>query len=129
MNNMIKGLGVDATSVQRCLNKEEHFVKKFFHSDEYEHWKELQSSAPAIRAQFLASRFAVKEAYAKARGTGFCADVIPCEINTVKDKSGKPEVRLYGRTLASHPQGCAVHVSITHEDALAIAVVIIEKES
>ncbi len=126
---MIMGLGVDATSVQRCLNKEEHFVKRFFHSEEYEHWKALESSAPEIRAQFLASRFAVKEAYAKARGTGFCTDVIPCEINTITDSAGKPGIRLYGRTLESHPQGCSIHVSITHEKALAIAVVIIEKEN
>lgn len=126
---MIYGLGVDATSIQRCLNKDEHFVKKYFHGDEYERWKELEVSSPGLRAQFLASRFAVKEAYAKARGTGFCADVVPCEINTVTDRDGKPEVRLFGKTLASHPAGCTVHVSVTHEDTLAIAVVIIEKES
>jgi len=125
---MIVGLGIDASAVERCLNKGEHFVKKFFHPDEYERWKSMEESAPEIRAQFLASRFAVKEAYAKARGTGFCAQVVPCEINTVTDSLGKPQVRLSGATLESHPQGCSIHVSITHEKPLAIAVVIIEKE-
>ncbi len=125
---MITGLGIDATSVERCLDKGEHFVKKYFHPDEYERWKSLETAAPGIRAQFLASRFAVKEAYAKARGTGFCESVVPCEINTVTDSLGKPRIELCGATLEGHPEGCTVHVSLTHEKPLAIAVVILEKE-
>ncbi len=122
---MILGLGIDSTSIERCLNKEEHFVRKYFHSDEYKTWSTLSGSE--IKAQFLSSRFAVKEAYAKARGTGFCENVVPSEINTVSGSNGKPEIQLCGRTLQTHPQNTKIHVSITHEKPLSTAIVIIEE--
>lgn len=125
---MICGIGIDATSIDRTGRLNAHAVEKIFHPLEVEQYRSLADAAQSVRNQFLASRFAVKEAYAKARGTGFTEDIIPSEICTLKDKNGRPFVRLYGRTLEHHPEDEKIHVSITHQEPLALAVVILEKE-
>ncbi|MCF0237891.1 MAG: holo-ACP synthase, partial [Sphaerochaetaceae bacterium] len=122
---MILGLGVDAVSIERVKKLSNHTLEKIFNPAELEEYKTLENAQEDIKAQYLASRFAVKEAYAKARGTGFCDIVIPNEILTVKESDGRPEVILCGKTLDNAPMA-AIHVSITHEAPLAIATVILE---
>ena len=99
-----------------------------FSASELEEYAALENAHEDIRAQFLASRFAVKEAYAKARGTGFNADVVPNEISTLKEEDGRPYVQLSGKTLDNAPH-CVIHLTITHEEPLAIAMVILESDS
>ena len=125
---MICGIGIDAASIERAGRLDRHAVEKIFHPLEVERYSALENAAQSVRSQFLASRFAVKEAYAKARGTGFCENVIPCEICTTEDENGKPEVHLYGRTAQHHPANQIIHVTITHQKPLALAVVILEQE-
>lgn len=123
---MIIGTGIDAVNIQRAKRLDNAFVQRYFSPEEIREYEGLKSSHEDVRAQFLASRFAVKEAYAKACGTGFCENVVPSEISTVKDKNGKPMIELAGRTLKSSKKA-TVHLSITHEDPLAIAMVILEE--
>ena len=125
---MICGLGIDAASIERTGRLDEHAVSRIFHPEEVEQYKQLGSAVKSVRDQFLASRFAVKEAYAKARGLGFASTIVPCEICTCKDENGKPYVKLEGKTLENHPKDQVIHVSITHQEPLAIAIVILEKE-
>lgn len=124
---MILGIGVDAVSIERAGRLEGRVLEKMFHENELAEYKALENAHDDIKAQFLASRFAVKEAYAKARGTGFCDIVIPNEICTRKEEGGCPCVVLYGKTLDNAPKA-AVHLSITHEKPLAIAMVVLETE-
>ena len=63
---MICGIGIDAASIERCSRLDDHAVSRIFHPEEVEQYKSLASAVSGIRGQFLASRFAVKEAYAKA---------------------------------------------------------------
>lgn len=123
---MILGIGVDAVSIERASRLGNAFTKRWFSPSENDELAALSDAALEIRAQFIASRFAVKEAYAKARGTGFCQNVVPSEISVSKDGNGKPCVVLSGRT-AEGTQGQRVNVSITHEAPLAIAFVTIEE--
>lgn len=124
---MILGIGVDAVSIERAGKLSGRTLEKIFNETELEEYKDLETAHPDIKAQFLASRFAVKEAYAKARGTGFCDIVVPNEIRTAKEEDGRPCVVLCGKTLDNAPKA-AVHLSITHEKPLAIAMVVLESE-
>ena len=124
---MILGIGVDAVSIERAGKLSGRTLEKMFNEAELEEYKALEAAHPDIKAQFLASRFAVKEAYAKARGTGFCDIVVPNEIRTAKEEDGRPCVVLCGKTLDNAPRA-AVHLSITHEKPLAIAMVVLESE-
>ena len=125
---MICGIGLDAASIERTGRLDEHAVNRIFHPSEVARYKELASAAKGVRDQFLASRFAVKEAYAKARGLGFCDVIVPNEICTCEDKLGKPFIKLVGKTLEHHPKDQNIFVSITHQEPLALAVVILESE-
>ena len=124
---MILGIGVDAVSIERAGKLSGRTLEKIFNETELEEYKDLETAHPDIKAQFLASRFAVKEAYAKARGTGFCDIVVPNEIRTAREEDGRPCVVLCGKTLDNAPKA-AVHLSITHEKPLAIAMVVLESE-
>ncbi|MCR4676063.1 MAG: holo-ACP synthase [Sphaerochaetaceae bacterium] len=122
---MIYGVGTDAVSIERCGRLNDTAIRRIFHPLEVEQYKALASAHPEVRAQFLASRFAVKEAYSKARGLGFGAEISPSEILTVKDENGKPSIELCGNTLSKSPD-LICHVSVTHEKPLAIAFVVLE---
>lgn len=122
---MILGTGIDAVAIERVKRLSEKTLQRIFNEKELEEYKALENAHEDIRAQFLASRFAVKEAYAKARGTGFCETVKPSEIYTQKEKDGRPYVVLCGKTLDNAPRA-VVHLSITHEMPLAIAMVTLE---
>lgn len=125
---MILGTGIDAVSIQRMKKLQGRVLEKMFSASELSEYAALENAHEDIRAQFLASRFAVKEAYSKARGTGFCATVVPNEISTLKEEDGRPYVQLSGKTLDNAPH-CVIHLTITHEEPLAIAMVILESAS
>ena len=122
---MILGTGIDAVSIQRVKKLQGRVLEKIFSVSELAEYEALQNAHEDVRAQFLASRFAVKEAYSKARGTGFCETVVPNEISTLKEEDGRPYVQLSGKTLDNAPH-CIIHLSLTHEEPLAIAMVILE---
>ena len=124
---MILGIGVDAVSIERTKRLKGKALEKMFSPSELEEFSKLENAHEDIRAQFLASRFAVKEAYSKARGTGFNAIVIPNEITTAKEKDGRPYVILSGKTLDNAPRA-VIHLSLTHEPPLAIAMVVLEQD-
>lgn len=122
---MVSGIGIDAVSLERVKKLDTHFLEKVYNEYELEEYALLENAHEDIKAQFLASRFAAKEAYAKACGTGFCETVIPKEIYVKKEENGKPSLVLCGKTLDNAP--CtAIHLSITHEKPLAIAMVVLE---
>ncbi len=122
---MILGTGIDAVGIERVKKLGDAFIEKVYSQAEREQYNALSNAHEDIRAQFLASRFAVKEAYAKARGTGFCDIVNPNEITTCKDDGGRPYIELSGKTLDNAPLS-VIHLTLTHEMPLAIAMVILE---
>ena len=85
---MILGIGIDAVSIERTKKLKGKALEKMFSPIELEEYSKLENAHEDIKAQFLASRFAVKEAYSKACGTGFDGSVIPNEITTAKEKDG-----------------------------------------
>ncbi len=119
---MIKGIGTDIIELDRIKEavKKQSFLDKIF-------TKEEQKLYHNINPQTLAGNFAVKEAVAKALGTGF-AGCSPIEIEVLREQSGKPYVNLYGNTLEifRHINGSNIHISISHNKTSAIAFAIIE---
>jgi holo-[acyl-carrier protein] synthase len=128
---MILGVGTDIVEIERITKVYERFPDRFlqkcFHSSEV---KEFELCSPAQKIPFLAKRFAAKEALAKALGTGFIEHVRLSQIYVVRNKLGKPEVRLDGDTAVFfetlHLGPKKIHLSLSDEVSYAIAFVIIE---
>lgn len=78
------------------------------------------------RVTSLAARFAIKEAVAKALGTGMGEQVTWREVEVVNDAQGKPLLLLHGKTRA-HAESLGLQqwaISLSHTEALAIAFVV-----
>lgn len=114
---MITGLGTDIIEISRIskVNKEDRLAKRILTADEFYHYKGISNEERKI--SYLAGRFAVKEAYSKALGTGIGSAISFNEINCMNDASGKP-------SLTNAPNA---HVSISHSRDYAVATVIIEE--
>lgn len=79
-------------------------------------------------ARFLAKRFAAKEAFGKALGTGVAAPATLPNIAVVHDALGKPSFA-YAAELADHlaARGLVAHLSISDEQDFAVAFVVLEQ--
>ena len=93
---MIYGIGTDIVSIHRiaeALNRHgERFAERILAVSE------LPAFSSAVRPeQFLAKRFAAKEAAAKAFGTGFSDGLAMADIAVTHDSRGKPMLTFSGR--------------------------------
>lgn len=127
---MIYGIGTDLVEpgrVARLLARYgERFARRVLAPEELDAWR-----ASIQPAQFLAKRFAAKEAFAKAMGTGLRDPVTLHAIRIEKDALGKPALA-FGAELAAHlaRQGIAGHhLSLSDEASMACAFVILERNS
>ncbi|MCK4663063.1 MAG: holo-ACP synthase [Bacteroidales bacterium] len=123
---MIKGIGTDIIEVSRIGKKVEgntSFKKKIFTDNEIKYCETYRH-----KAQNYAVRFAAKEAFLKAIGTGWSNGLAFDQIEIINDKSGKPELFLNGKASeVTKEMGIKnIHVSLSHVKEYAIAVVIIE---
>ena len=83
----------------------------------------------AHRAASAAANFAAKEAFLKAAGTGLAGPFALCEIEAVRLPAGQPAYRLAGRTAAwAAAHRLRAHLSLSHEDGMALACCILETE-
>ncbi len=125
---MIFGIGIDiieVARVEKICNRDEKFLTKIFTVTEINYCRKFKNAS-----QHFAGRFSVKEAFLKAMGTGWSNGLKFCEIETVNDRLGKPEILLYGKTKEIFEQQNlkSVHVSIAHLKDYATAVVVIENK-
>jgi holo-[acyl-carrier protein] synthase len=115
---VILGIGVDITQISRFKKWEnnDRIIERFFHK------KESKKDA-----EFLASRFAAKEALSKALGTGL-RNLSLNEICISLDEKGKPFFEFFGKTktVISAFNAKNVHLSLSHDGDSAIAFVILE---
>lgn len=123
---MILGLGIDVTEISRIRRLWKKFGLRF--AEKILHPAELAALRPP-EAQFLASRFAVKEAAVKALGTGFSGGITPGTISVDTLPGGQPALRFHGPAKERFTllgATCA-HISLTHGKETVAAVVILEK--
>ncbi|MET1254749.1 holo-ACP synthase [Aliikangiella maris] len=124
----IWGIGIDLCEIER-LEKQvsirgESFVTKILHPNEL-----FEYQTCALKAAFLAKRFAAKEAFLKALGTGISQIGYLTDIEVAHTPAGRPIIHIHGQLQHKVDEigQVAIHVSISDERALACAQVVIEK--
>lgn len=126
---MIFGIGTDIVDIRRIermmvLHKN-HFMERVFTKAEQEYC--LKSTKPAHR---FAKRFAAKEAFFKALGSGLSDGMSWVDVEVVNFKNNyKPELNITGKALTKMQEICGsrkVFVSLSDDYPYAIAYVIIE---
>ncbi len=129
---MILAIGSDLCNIERIQASLDRFGERF----ELRVYTEIERAKavkrPFTRAGTYAKRFAAKEAFSKAVGTGFKAGVFMKDIGVVNMKSGAPTLALTGgaaaRLAAITPPGheALVHLTLTDDHPWAQAFIIIE---
>ncbi|MCX5752502.1 MAG: holo-ACP synthase [Candidatus Krumholzibacteria bacterium] len=124
---MIVGVGIDTVSIARMEKliraRGERFLLRVFSEIEIGEGMKRARNAP-----FFAARFAAREAFVKALGTGFARGVSFRDITVGKGDRGRPELSFSARveTLLKARGIERCHVSITHDGDCAQAIVILE---
>jgi holo-[acyl-carrier protein] synthase len=129
---MIIGLGSDLCNIERIQASLDRFGERF----ELRVFTEIERAKAQrrqlTRAATYAKRFAAKEAFSKAVGTGFKAGVYMKDIGVVNARSGAPTLALTGgaavRLASLLPDGheAIVHLTLTDDHPWAQAFVVIE---
>jgi holo-[acyl-carrier protein] synthase len=118
------GVGIDLCDVPRIRAALDRFPDRFrarvFGPAENEFCSRLADPAPSY-----AGRFAAKEAFAKALGTGLRGAIAWREVEVCDNERSRPTIRATGRA-AGYLAGRRVHLSITNLPEYAAAVVVIE---
>ena len=129
---MIIGLGSDLCNIERIQASLDRFGERFEARVFTDAERARAAKRPFTKAGTLAKRFAAKEAFSKAVGTGFKAGVFMRDIGVVNAPSGAPTLALTGgaraRLDAMTPPGhrAAVHLTLTDDHPWAQAFVVIE---
>jgi len=123
---MIAGIGIDIIEInriRRVLEKNPAFQQKVFSEQEIQYC--VSKADPSMS---FAARFAAKEAFMKALGTGWNHEVSWVEIETVINKNGSPSLSITGKTrmtlTARNITSC--HLSLSHEKEYSVACVVLE---
>lgn len=124
---MILGIGIDLVEVSRVEALVERHgdraLRRIFTEAEVERCGRSRSPSESF-----AARFAAKEAFFKAVGTGWGQGLAWTEVEVVSAPSGAPEVRLSGAAerLARERGVTRIHLTLTHTDTLASAYLLLE---
>ena len=128
---MIIGIGSDLCSIERLQASLDRFGDRFAQRVFTDVERAKAAGRPHTRAGTYAKRFAAKEAFSKAVGTGFKRGVFMKNIGVVNKASGQPTLALTGgakqRLDELTPQGHAadIHLTMTDDHPFAQAFVII----
>lgn len=124
---MIAGVGIDMIEVERVASKvsKENGFRELVYTKKEIDYCEIKGN----KFEHYAARFAAKEAFFKALGTGWINGTAYNEIEIMNQDSGKPELVLLGDTakLVAGMEFSKISVSMSHLKSIASAIVIIEK--
>jgi len=136
---MIIGIGIDLISndrIKKIIKKfDQNFKEKIFSKNElndFENRYKKQEKLNSNAINFFAKRFASKEAFSKALGTGIGRGIDFNDIEISNDKFGKPFIKILNNKEAKIKEilNCEkfnIHLTISDEKSISGAVVIIEK--
>ncbi len=124
---MIAGIGTDIADVRRFEKwvKNPQMLERFFNEKE-----RSNAGSESAKCQHYAVRFAAKEAFSKALGTGISGFGLK-EVYITNDSEGKPLLNIEGSALSLMQERlgeCNAFVSLSHEKDYALAFVILEKK-
>jgi len=125
---MIVGIGIDVVQIHRLEKwaRDSSLLERFFDARELDVVRERGQGM--VRS--LAARFAAKEAFCKALGTGL-AGIVLKDIMVLNRKDEKPRLHLEGSALNALKAAGAgqTHLSLTHDGDTAVAMVVLEAEN
>ena len=122
----IYGIGTDIVSVYRIKKsiKNKNFLNRLFGKEEISRCSKLVNSNNCY-----AKRFAAKEAFSKALGTGISSGINFNEIIVLNEKNGKPFIKLKGKTKLQinkkFKKKARILLSLSDEEKYAVAFVTI----
>ncbi|MEX6688119.1 holo-ACP synthase [Danxiaibacter flavus] len=124
---MIEGVGIDLVEVERIagtIGRNSGFREHVFSAAEIVYCESKKN-----RFEHYAARFAAKEAFFKALGTGWAEGTQFNEVETIHDENGKPIMQLLGETQKNLAflNIIKISVSLSHVKSMATAIVIIER--
>jgi holo-[acyl-carrier protein] synthase len=128
---VILGIGSDLCNIDRIQASLDRFGERFVRRVFTDTERAKAEGRPYSRAGTYAKRFAAKEAFSKAVGTGFKRGVFMRDIGVVNAPSGAPTLELTGgakaRLDAMTPEGhfAEVHLTMTDDHPFAQAFVLI----
>ncbi len=126
-HHVIIGIGIDTVEIQRFRavldRQKDRFVDRVFTAGEKEYCRGHRDPVP-----HFAARFAAKEALFKALGTGWAKGVTWLDVEVRKEKGGAPFLALTGeaRRLSVSLGSRKSHLSLSHTDESAVAMVVLE---
>ena len=125
---MIFGIGTDIIEVHRVeklIEKGEAARSRIFSANEIAYCETKKN-----KGENYAARYAAKEAFFKAFGTGWRGKMSFNEVEIKNNRLGKPDIKLSGDTLltVNKKKISKIHVSLTHLKDIVNAVVILEKD-
>lgn len=125
---MIYGTGIDIVEIARfekfLKQGNDSLFQRIFTQNEIAY-----CSAKKLAAQHYALRFAAKESFLKALGTGLRDGLSWQDMEVVNDALGKPTLRLAGRAEEMFRDAglSACFLSLSHDAGCAIAMVVLER--
>jgi holo-[acyl-carrier protein] synthase len=125
---MISGIGTDIVAIdrfQRFIDENNSALLKRIFTDH----EQAVCMAKKNSAACFAARFAAKEAFLKALGTGLRDGISWQEMEVVNNSLGKPELMISGKAyeLFTSKQLNTLHLSLSHDGGYAVAVVVLEE--
>jgi len=126
---LIYGIGTDITSTPRFSHDIERYGKRFLEKI-FTPAEIAEGDSRADGEIYFSGRFAAREAFFKALGTGWGRGLSLKEVSVEKDSNGRPHFNLSPRVQAVLDERgiTRVHLSITHDADLAQAVIVMEGE-
>jgi len=125
---MIVGLGIDLVSIAKISKsvKSEAFRRKIFTPAEIGSCESVANST-----ERYAGKFAAKEAFMKAIGKGIRQEVWFTQIEVLNRETGAPFIQVSGeaKKALSFLGAKSIHVSISHTEGIAAAVIVLEANS
>ncbi len=128
---MIHGIGIDIIEVKRIkktILANKGFMERVFSKEEIHYCEEATGS---MKYERFAARFAAKEAFLKACGTGLREGFNLKEITVIHNDMKQPRIELAGKskeTFRTEISG-KIHLSLSHLSGIAQAVAVIEKDT
>lgn len=125
---MISGVGTDIVQVARIQQSVEQFgddfARRILTADELHEYRQSKQTI-----HFLAKRFAIKEATAKAFGTGFRQGLSWQHMQVMHDALGAPQLHFSDKAaeLVANQLIKTAHVSVADEHDYVVAFVVLEK--
>lgn len=122
---MIQGIGIDIELISRVKSSLDRlgnaFIERIFTEEEKKY-----CTGKGNPPQHFAARFAAKEAFAKAIGTGWSGNFRWKDVEVTSDERGKPNLRLH-HEMHDHFAGSVIHLSLSHTTDYVAAIVVIEQ--